>query len=100
MDERGEIDEATRDVAGQWSSGSLYEDSNDILRLEFPEDSEDEAGNVLMFLLSTAGGLKVRLFFHRYLNYYHIFTNLHPLISANEKMTRSSAFQMCRSPYT
>ena len=61
VDERGEIDEATRDVTGQWLSGSLYEDSNDVLRLEFPDDSEDEAGNVLMFLLSAAGGLKVRL---------------------------------------
>ena len=40
-------------------SGSLYEDPNDALRLEFPEDSDDEASNVLMFLLSTAGGLQV-----------------------------------------
>ena len=40
-------------------SGSLYEDSSDVLRLEFPEESEDEAGNVLMFLLSAKGGLQV-----------------------------------------
>ena len=59
-DERGEIDEVNRDVAGQWLSGSLYEDSNDVLRLEYPDDSDDEAGNVLLFLLSAAGGLKVR----------------------------------------
>ena len=58
-DERGEIDEENKAVAGQWLSGSLYEDSNDNLRLEFPDDSEEEAGNVLMFLLSAAGGLQV-----------------------------------------
>lgn len=60
IDERGEIDDTTKEVKGQWLSGSLYEDSNDILRLEFPEDSDEEAGNVLMFLLSSAGGLQVR----------------------------------------
>ena len=59
VDERGEIDEATREVPGQWRSGSLYEDSNDILRLEYLDDSDDEAGNVLLFLLSDAGGLQV-----------------------------------------
>ena len=59
IDERGEIDEARRSVEGQWLSGSLYEDSNDVLRLDFPEDDEDEAGNVLMFLLSATGGLQV-----------------------------------------
>ena len=61
-DDRGEIDEATHGEAlksGKWVSGSLYEDSNDILRIEYPEDSEDEAGNVLMFLLNEAGGLQV-----------------------------------------
>ena len=61
-DDRGEIDEATHGEAlksGKWISGSLYEDSNDILRIEYPEDSEDEAGNVLMFLLNDAGGLQV-----------------------------------------
>ena len=58
-DERGEFDETYREVPGEWLSGSLYEDSNDILRLEYPEDSEDETGNVLMFLLSAAGGLHV-----------------------------------------
>lgn len=64
VDERGEVDEDNRDIPGQWRSGSLYEDSNDVLRLEFPDDSEDEAGNVLMFLLSATGGLQVRLTFH------------------------------------
>lgn len=59
-DERGEFDDTIKEVKGQWLSGSLYEDSNDVLRLEYPEDSDEEAGNVLMFLLSTAGGLQVR----------------------------------------
>lgn len=59
-DERGEIDDTTKQVEGHWLSGSLYEDSNDILRLDYPEESDEEAGNVLMFLLSTAGGLQVR----------------------------------------
>jgi len=59
-DERGEVDDTTKVVEGHWSSGSLYEDSSDVLRLEYPEDSDEEAGNVLMFLLSTAGGLQVR----------------------------------------
>ena len=59
VDERGEIDEANREVPGRWRSGSLYEDSNDILRLEYLDDSDDEAGNVLLFLLSDAGGLQV-----------------------------------------
>lgn len=62
-DERGEIDDTTKQVEGHWLSGSLYEDSNDILRLEYPEESDEEAGNVLMFLLSAAGGLQVRLGF-------------------------------------
>ena len=62
-DESGDLDEVARGEAfrkGKWLSGSLFEDSNDILRLEYPEDSDDEAGNVLLFLLSAAGGLQVR----------------------------------------
>ncbi len=59
-DERGEIDDTIKQVEGSWLSGSLYEDSNDILRLDYPEESDEDAGNVLMFLLSTAGGLQVR----------------------------------------
>ena len=62
-DESGDLDEieqgkACRDT--KWLSGSLYEDSNDVLRLETSDDeNEDEAGNVLMFLLNSQGGLEV-----------------------------------------
>ena len=62
-DESGDLDEVPRGEAfrkSKWSSGSLFEDSNDVLRLEYPEDSDDEAGNVLLFLLSATGGLQVR----------------------------------------
>lgn len=65
-DENGDLDEVSQSQAfkaGKWQSGSLYEDSNDILRLEYPEESEDEAGNVLMFLLNAKGGLQVRQIF-------------------------------------
>lgn len=61
-DESGDLDEVPRGEAfrkGKWASGSLFEDSNDVLRLEYPEDSDDEAGNVLLFLLSAIGGLQV-----------------------------------------
>lgn len=61
-DESGDLDEieqgkASRDT--KWLSGSLYEDSNDVLRLESDDENEDEAGNVLMFLLNSQGGLEV-----------------------------------------
>ena len=62
-DESGDLDEVARGEAfrrGKWLSGSLFEDSNDILRLEYPEESDDEAGNVLLFLLTAVGGLQVR----------------------------------------
>ena len=62
-DESGDLDEVARGEAfrkAKWLSGSLFEDSNDVLRLEYPEDSDDEAGNVLGFLLSATGGLQVR----------------------------------------
>lgn len=69
-DENGDLDEVSQSEAfraGKWLSGSLYEDSNDLLRLEYPEESEDEAGNVLMFLLNAKGGLQVR---QKLLSYY------------------------------
>lgn len=62
-DENGDLDEVSQSEAfkaGKWLSGSLYEDSNDVLRLEYPDESEDEVGNVLMFLLNAKGGLQVR----------------------------------------
>ena len=66
-DESGDLDEVSQSEAfktGQWLSGSLYEDSSDVLRLEYPEESEDEASNVLMFLLNVKGGLQVRQLLH------------------------------------
>lgn len=66
-DENGDLDEVERGEALQeniWSSGSLYDDSNDIFRLESDDDNEDdveEPGNILLFLLSMAGGLYVSL---------------------------------------
>ena len=61
-DESGDLDEIEQAKASRkigWLSGSLYEDSNDVLRLETDDETEDEAGNVLMFLLNTQGGLEV-----------------------------------------
>ena len=61
-DESGDLDEVERREAiaeTKWLSGSLYEDSNDVLRLESEDDSEDEAGNVLLLLLSSVDGLQV-----------------------------------------
>ena len=64
-DESGDLDELEQREGlkdGQWVSGCMYEDSNDAMRLEYPEDENDEVGNVLLFLLSAAGGLHVCLF--------------------------------------
>ena len=71
-DENGDLEEVTKGRAlkeGKWLSGSLYEDPNDVLRLEFPEESEDEAGNILLFLLSAVGGLQVRHTLHLWSNF-------------------------------
>lgn len=60
-DEAGDLDELQQGESFQkarWTSGSLYDDSNDVLRLEF-DDEEEEVSNVLLFLLSVAGGLQV-----------------------------------------
>ena len=61
-DEGGDLDEVkqgARLAEVKWKSGSLFDDSNDTLRLEFSDDDEEEASNVLLFLLSAAGGLSV-----------------------------------------
>ena len=66
-DESGDLDEVSQSETfktGKWLSGSLFEDSSDVLRLEYPEESEDEASNVLMFLLNVRGGLQVRQLLH------------------------------------
>ena len=63
-DETGDLEELERGDAvskPKWLSGSLYEDSNDVLRLESGEEDDDEAGNVLMFLLAAGGGLQVSI---------------------------------------
>ena len=60
-DHSGDLDELEQGASlkgAKWSSGSLYEDLNDVFRLEYG-DEEDEASNVLMFLLSASGGLHV-----------------------------------------
>lgn len=62
-DESGDLDEIELGETlreNQWLSGSLYDDANDIFCLEIQDDEEEEIGNVLMFLLSVAGGLYVR----------------------------------------
>ena len=62
IDESGDLEEVERDDASlgiKCVSGCLYEDSNDIFRLESDDESDDEVGNVLMFLLTADGGLKV-----------------------------------------
>lgn len=64
LDESGDLElleQKDNLLGGRWLSGSLYEDANDIFRLQYDDDEEGEAGNVLMFLLSTTGGLHVRL---------------------------------------
>lgn len=61
-DESGDLDEIEQQAnvkEGKWVSGSMYEDSNDAMRLEYPEDENDEVGNVLLFLLNATSGLHV-----------------------------------------
>jgi len=61
-DESGDLDEIALCETlqeNQWLSGSLYDDANDTFCLEIQDDEEEEFGNVLMFLLSVAGGLYV-----------------------------------------
>ena len=62
VDESGDLDEVEQGSLLQqtsFRSGSLYEDSNDVFRLESEVEIEDDAGNVLMFLLTVGGGLQV-----------------------------------------
>ncbi|KAG8527114.1 uncharacterized protein KY384_008543 [Bacidia gigantensis] len=63
-DESGDLDEISQGEKFQqtkWTAGSLYEDVNDALRLEYGDDDE-ESSNVLAFLLSVKGGLQLRTF--------------------------------------
>ena len=62
-EETGDLEEVERGdtlLKTKWLSGSLFDDSNDIFRLESEDEEQDEGGNVLMFLVDAQGGLKVR----------------------------------------
>ncbi|KAL8986399.1 MAG: hypothetical protein Q9177_004194 [Variospora cf. flavescens] len=61
-DEGGELDEVEQGDSLErkgFRAGCLYEDSNDIFRLESEVEIEDDTGNVLMFLLTVGGGLQI-----------------------------------------
>lgn len=61
-DEASELDEIEQGNSLKkkgFRAGYLYEDSNDVFRLESEMEIEDDAGNVLMFLLTVGGGLQV-----------------------------------------
>ncbi|KAL8931936.1 MAG: hypothetical protein Q9216_007019, partial [Gyalolechia sp. 2 TL-2023] len=62
-DESGDLDEVEQGDSLKTKSiksGSLYEDSNDVFRLESDEEIEEVWGNILMFLLTVEGGLLLR----------------------------------------
>ncbi|KAL9026570.1 MAG: hypothetical protein Q9196_004784, partial [Gyalolechia fulgens] len=62
-DESGDLDEVEQGDSLRTKgikSGSLYEDSNDVFRLESDEEIEEVWGNILMFLLTMEGGLLLR----------------------------------------
>ncbi|KAL8636375.1 MAG: hypothetical protein Q9226_009263, partial [Calogaya cf. arnoldii] len=61
-DESGDLDEVEQGENLRqegFKAGSLSEDANDVFRLESDAEIEDDAGNVLMFLLTVAGGLQI-----------------------------------------
>ena len=61
-DESGDLEEFEKSdllSAGEWASGSLFDDSNDLFCLESDLDDEAEDENVLLFLLNAQGGLQV-----------------------------------------
>ena len=63
-EENGDVEEIEATAASseiRCISACLYEDTNDVLRLPFDDDSDVEATNVLAFLLTPHGGLKVSL---------------------------------------
>ena len=62
LEETGDLEEISKTDSLQntkWISGSLYDDINDIFHLEADDESQEETDNVLMFLLTGEGGLKV-----------------------------------------
>ncbi|KAL8685626.1 MAG: hypothetical protein Q9218_007644, partial [Villophora microphyllina] len=61
-DESGDLDEVEQGASLQgkgFSSGSLYDDTNGVFRLESEIETEDDTGTVLMFLLTIGGGLQI-----------------------------------------
>ena len=61
-DDMGNLDlleQGKKLIDEKWISGSLYDDTNDIFRLQYDDVEDEEAGHVLMFLLTTVGGLYV-----------------------------------------
>ena len=64
-EESGDLEEVDRGdflKNTKWLSGSLFDDLNDVFHLEVDDESQEEGGNILMFLLSAEGALKVRTF--------------------------------------
>ena len=43
----------------RWKSGSLFDDVDDVFRLEFDGMDEENSSSVLMFLIDIKGGLQV-----------------------------------------
>ena len=65
VESTGDIEEVELEgslATNNYISGCLYEDSNDVFRLEADETEDYEAGNILMFLLTVGGGLKACFF--------------------------------------
>lgn len=63
-EEGGDVEEVEKTRSSseiRCTSASLYEDTNDFLRLPFDEESDVEVTNVLAFLLTAHGGLHVSL---------------------------------------
>lgn len=62
-DHTGELEEVEISSvlsSGKWISGSLFDDSNDVFRLDAEEEEQDEdGGSILIFLLNGEGSLKV-----------------------------------------
>lgn len=61
-EESGDLEEVGQGdhlESSKWLSGSLFDDLNDVFHLEADDESQEEGGNVLMFLLSAEGALKV-----------------------------------------
>lgn len=98
-DEKGDLEEIESGKTfsrSKWLSGSLYEDSNDFLRLESGNEDDDESGNVLMFLLGTGGGLQVSIF-----STAGAVVNMILVRIINDlRSHRSSIFPIFKSPFT